>query len=204
MPGGGKGMQPARRAATMVGSTGALSGSWTPALDGPVESLALSGGRLYVGGRFSGRDVLPYISAQVMGAIAASALLYCIASGQAGFTTTTLAANGYGEHSPGLYHFNAGLITEVVMTFMFLIVILGATHKRASPGFAGLAIGLALTLIHLISIPITNTSVNPARSTGPALFGPAYALSELWIFWAAPIAGALLGAAIYRARLSDD
>lgn len=159
---------------------------------------------LYVGGRFSGRDVLPYISAQVMGAIAASALLYCIVSGQAGFTATTLAANGYGEHSPGLYNFNSGLITEVVMTFMFLLIILGATDKRAPAGFAPIAIGLGLTLIHLISIPVTNTSVNPARSTGPALLVGGWALQQLWLFWVAPLVGAILAGVSYRILSRED
>src|SRR5512134_1253961 len=146
---------------------------------------------LWAGGRFPAMQLLPYIVVQVLGAIVAAAVLYLIASGKAGFDVTAgFASNGYGEHSPGKYSFGASAITEIVMTFMFLIVILGATHKRAPVGFAGLAIGLALTLIHLISIPVTNTSVNPARSTGPALFVGGWALEQLWLFWVAPIVGA--------------
>ncbi len=159
---------------------------------------------LYVGGRFSGRDLLPYIVAQVLGAIAAAALLHVIASGQAGFVSTTLAANGYGEHSPGHFSANAGLIMEVVMTFMFLMIILGATDKRAPAGFAPIAIGLGLTLIHLISIPVTNTSVNPARSTGPALLVGGWALQQLWLFWIAPIVGAILAGVSYRCLSRED
>jgi aquaporin Z len=148
---------------------------------------------LWAGGRFPASQLLPYIVAQVIGAIVAAGVLYLIASGKAGFSLSGgFASNGFGEHSPGKYSFGAAAITEVVMTFMFLIVILGATHKRASPGFAGLAIGLALTLIHLISIPVTNTSVNPARSTGPALFVGDWALGQLWLFWVAPIVGAVV------------
>ena len=160
---------------------------------------------LWAGGRFPANQLLPYIVAQVLGAVVAGGVLYLIASGAAGFDVSKgFASNGYGAHSPGGYSMMAALLTEVVMTMFFLIIIMGATDPRAPAGLAPIAIGLALTLIHLISIPVTNTSVNPARSTGPALFGPAYALSELWVFWAAPIAGALLGAAIYRALLSDD
>ena len=157
---------------------------------------------LWAGGRFPGRDVPAYVIAQVLGAIAAAAVLYAIASGNAGFDVNAgFASNGYGEHSPGKYSLQSALITEVVMTFMFLIVILGATHQRAPVGFAGLTIGFALTLIHLISIPVTNTSVNPARSTGPAVFVGGWALAQLWLFWVAPIAGALAAGWIYRSFL---
>ncbi len=155
---------------------------------------------LWAGGRFPAAHLLPYIVAQVVGAVLAAGVLYLIASGQAGFSLAGgFASNGFGEHSPGKYGFGAAAITEVVMTFMFLIVILGATHKRAPVGFAGLAIGLALTLIHLISIPVTNTSVNPARSTGPALFVGGWALQQLWLFWVAPIAGAIAAGFVSRA-----
>lgn len=154
---------------------------------------------LWAGGRFPANQLLPYIIAQVLGAIAAGAVLYLIASGAAGFDVTKgFASNGYGEHSPGGYSLVAALVTEVVMTAFFLIIILGATDKRAPAGFAPIAIGLALTLIHLISIPVTNTSVNPARSTGVALFVGDWAVAQLWLFWIAPIAGALVGATIYR------
>lgn len=154
---------------------------------------------LWAGGRFPASQVIPYIIAQVLGAIAAGAVLFFIASGKAGFDVTAgFATNGYGEHSPGGYSMMAALVTEVVMTMMFLIIILGATDKRAPQGFAPLAIGLGLTLIHLVSIPVTNTSVNPARSTGVAVFQGGWAISELWLFWAAPIAGAILGAIVYR------
>ena len=154
---------------------------------------------LWAGGRFPASQVIPYIIAQVLGAIAAGAVLFFIAGGKAGFDVTAgFATNGFGEHSPGGYSMMAALVTEVVMTMMFLIVILGATDKRAPQGFAPLAIGLALTLIHLITIPVTNTSVNPARSTGVAVFQGGWAISELWLFWAAPIAGAILGAIVYR------
>jgi len=159
---------------------------------------------LWAGGRFSANELVPYIVAQVLGATVAAFLLYFIASGQEGFTlaANSLAVNGYGDLSPGKYSMLAGLVTEVVMTAAFLFIILGATDKRASAASAGLAIGLALTLIHLISIPVTNTSVNPARSTGPALAllmdGHGQALGQLWLFWLAPIIGAVLGARIYR------
>jgi aquaporin Z len=157
---------------------------------------------LWSGGRFPGRHVLPYVVTQVAGAIVASCVLFVIASGRPGFDLAAgFASNGYGAHSPGGYSLGAALVTEVVMTFMFLTVILGATHKRAPVGFAGIAIGLALTLIHLISIPVTNTSVNPARSTGPALFVGGWAMSQLWLFWFAPIVGALVAGALYRAVL---
>ena len=154
---------------------------------------------LWAGGRFPAAHLLPYIVVQVAGGIAGAGVLYLIASGKAGFTLSSgFASNGFGEHSPGAYSLTAGLVSELVMTFMFLIVILGATHKRAPVGFAGLAIGLALTLIHLVSIPVTNTSVNPARSTGPALFVGGWALAQLWLFWIAPLIGGALGGVIYR------
>jgi aquaporin Z len=154
---------------------------------------------LWAGGRFPGALVLPYIIAQVAGGIAGAAVLYLIASGKADFSLANgFAANGYGEHSPGQYSMLAGAICELVMTFMFLIVILGATHLRAPVGFAGIAIGLALTLIHLISIPVTNTSVNPARSTGPAVFVGGWALEQLWLFWVFPLVGAVIAGFVYR------
>jgi len=154
---------------------------------------------LWAGGRFPGTQILPYIVVQVLGAIVAAGILYLIASGKAGFTLSAgFASNGYGAHSPGGYSLLAALITEVVMTMMFLLIILGSTDKRAPQGFAPIAIGLGLTLIHLISIPVTNTSVNPARSTGVALFVGDWAVAQLWLFWVAPIIGALLGSAIYR------
>ena len=154
---------------------------------------------LWSGGRFSTAELGPYIAAQVAGGIAGAAILYVIASGQAGFDATAgFASNGYGEHSPGGYSMTSALVTEVVMTFMFLIIILGATDKRAPQGFAPLAIGLGLTLIHLISIPVTNTSVNPARSTGVAIFQGDWAISQLWLFWLAPIAGAVLAGIVYK------
>jgi aquaporin Z len=160
---------------------------------------------LWAGGRFPGSQLIPYVVAQVAGAIVGAGILYLIASGKSGFTLEAgFASNGYGEHSPGQYSMHAGLISEVVMTFMFLIVILGATHKRAPVGFAGLAIGLALTLIHLISIPVTNTSVNPARSTGPAIFVGGWALGQLWLFWVAPLVGAALAGLVYRSVLEGD
>jgi aquaporin Z len=154
---------------------------------------------LWTGGRFPASELGPYIVAQVLGGIAGAAVLYVIASGQAGFdVTASFASNGYGEHSPGGYSFTAALVTEIVMTFMFLIIILGATDKRAPKGFAPIAIGLGLTLIHLISIPVTNTSVNPARSTGVAIFQGDWAISQLWLFWLAPIVGAVLAGVVYR------
>ncbi|EAR56633.1 aquaporin Z [Photobacterium sp. SKA34] len=154
---------------------------------------------LWAGNRFPTGEVVPYIISQVLGGIAGAAVLYVIASGHAGFDLAGgFASNGYGEHSPGHYSLLSSFVTEVVMTFMFLFVILGATHKLASPQMAGLAIGLALTLIHLISIPVTNTSVNTARSTGPALFVGDWATSQLWMFWVAPLIGAVLAGWIYR------
>ena len=155
---------------------------------------------LVAGGRFPAREILPYIVAQVLGAIAAAAVLAVIADGKLGFDLkgSHFAANGYGAYSPGKYSMGAALVTEVVMTAGFLFVILGATAKRAPAGFAAIPIGLALTLIHLVSIPVTNTSVNPARSTGPALFVGGWALEQLWLFWVAPIVGAIIGALAYR------
>jgi aquaporin Z len=159
---------------------------------------------LWAGGRFPARDVTAYVVAQVAGGIAGAAVLYLIASGKPGFELGGFASNGFGEHSPGGYSMVAALVTEVVMTFMFLTVILGATHRRAPVGFAGLAIGLALTLIHLISIPVTNTSVNPARSTGTALFVGGWAVAQLWLFWAAPIIGAVAAGLLYRSVLEGE
>ena len=154
---------------------------------------------LWAGGRFPAKQLLPYIIAQVLGAIVAGGVLYVIASGQAGFDVSKgFASNGYGAHSPGGYSMLSALVIEIVLTMFFLIVILGATDRRAPAGFAPLPIGLALTLIHLISIPVTNTSVNPARSTGVALYVGDWATSQLWLFWLAPIIGALLGALAYR------
>lgn len=154
---------------------------------------------LWAGGRFSGKELVPYILFQVLGGIAAGAVLLVIASGQPGFDVHAgFASNGFGEHSPGGYSMVAALVTEVVMTMMFLLVIMGATDKRAPAGFAPVAIGLCLTLIHLISIPVTNTSVNPARSTGVAVFAGGWAISQLWLFWVAPIVGGILGAVIYN------
>ncbi len=160
---------------------------------------------LWAGGRFPANNVLPYVLAQVLGAVAGAAVLYVIASGGPRFDVAAgFASNGYGEHSPGGYGLTAALVSEIVMTFMFLVVILGATHARAPVGFAGIAIGLALTLIHLVSIPVTNTSVNPARSTGPALFVGGWAITQLWLFWVAPIAGALVGGWFYRGVLEGE
>jgi aquaporin Z len=160
---------------------------------------------LYVGGRFEAKELVPYIIAQVLGGIAAGGVLYLIASGKAGFDVAAgFASNGYGEHSPGGYSLTAALVTEVVMTLMFLVIILGATDERAPQGFAPIAIGLGLTLIHLISIPVTNTSVNPARSTGVALYVGGWAISQLWLFWVAPIVGATIGGVVYRFLGSTD
>jgi aquaporin Z len=154
---------------------------------------------LWAGGRFPAAEILPYVISQVLGGIAGAGVLYLIASGAAGFDLAAgFASNGYGAHSPGGYGLVAALVCEVVMTLMFLVIILGATDKRAPAGFAPIAIGLGLTLIHLISIPVTNTSVNPARSTGPALFVGDWALGQLWLFWVAPIVGALLAGLLYR------
>lgn len=181
---------------TMAYAVGHISGGHF----NPAVSIGL-----YAGGRFPANKLVPYIVAQVLGAIVAAGVLYLIASGAASFDVSKgFASNGYGEHSPGGYSLQAALITEVVMTMFFLIVILGATDKRAPAGFAPIPIGLALTLIHLISIPVTNTSVNPARSTGVALFVGDWALSQLWLFWLAPIAGAVLGALAYRCIATEE
>lgn len=175
---------------TMAYAIGHISGCHL----NPAVSLGL-----WAGGRFPAAKLLPYIVAQVLGAIAAGAVLYLIASGAPGFDVAQgFAANGYGAHSPGGYALLAALVTEVVMTMFFVLIILGATDRRAPAGFAPIAIGLALTLVHLISIPVTNTSVNPARSTGVALFVGDWAVGQLWLFWVAPMGGALLAAAIYR------
>ncbi len=176
---------------TMAFAIGHISGCHL----NPAVSLGL-----VVGGRFKSSELLPYVLAQVAGAVIAAAVLYFIASGQAGFdlAASGLASNGYADHSPGKYSAAAGFVTEVVMTFMFLIIILGATDDRAPKGFAPIAIGLGLTLIHLISIPVTNTSVNPARSTGPALIVGGWALQQLWLFWIAPLIGAALAGVAYR------
>lgn len=154
---------------------------------------------LYLGGRFPAKDLLPYIVSQVLGGLAGAGILFMIASGKEGFDLAGgFASNGYGDHSPGGYSMVAALVCEVVMTFMFLIIILGSTHSKAPKGFAGLAIGLGLTLIHLISIPVTNTSVNPARSTSQALFAGGWAIEQLWLFWVAPIVGAALAGLVYK------
>jgi aquaporin Z len=185
---------------TMAYAVGSISGGHF----NPAVSLGLA-----TAGRFAWASVIPYIIAQVIGAIVAAGVLYLIASGKAGFTIDlaapgAFAANGYGEHSPGGYSFMAAIICEIVMTGFFLIIILGATGKSVPPGFAAIAIGLALTLIHLISIPVTNTSVNPARSTGPALFVGGWALQQLWLFWVAPLIGGALGGLVYKALLSEE
>ncbi len=160
---------------------------------------------LWAGGRFPAAQLVPYIASQVLGAVAAGGVLYLIASGQSGFDLAAgFASNGYGEHSPGGYGLRSAFVTEVVMTMMFLVIILGATDERAPKGFAPIAIGLGLTLIHLISIPVTNTSVNPARSTGVALFVGGWAVSQLWLFWIAPILGGIAGALVYRAIGGKD
>ena len=196
-----------------IGFTGVSLAFGLTVLTGAYALGPISGGHfnpavsvgLWAGGRFPGGQLLPYIVAQVAGGIAAAGVLYLIASGKAGFDLAGgFASNGYGEHSPGKYSLTSALVCEIVMTFMFLIVILGTTHKRAPVGFAGLAIGLALTLIHLISIPVTNTSVNPARSTAPALFVGGWAIDQLWVFWVAPIIGALIAGFVHRAILEGD
>ncbi len=158
---------------------------------------------LVVGGRHPAKEALPYAAAQTVGAIAAAAVLYAIATGKAGAEIGGFAANGYGEHSPGQYGIVAGALAEVVLTAMFLVVILGSTDPRAPAGLAPIAIGLCLTLIHLIGIPVTNVSVNPARSTGPALFVGGWALSQLWLFWVAPLVGGALGGYAYRALFAE-
>jgi aquaporin Z len=174
---------------TMAYAVGHISGGHF----NPAVTLGLT-----VGGRFPAKEVVPYVIAQLLGAIAAGAVLYFIASGKAGWTPGGFASNGYGAHSPGGYSLGAALAIEVVLTAGFLIVILGSIHKAAPTGFAPIAIGLALTLIHLISIPVTNTSVNPARSTGVALFAEPWALEQLWLFWIAPLIGGAIGGLIYR------
>ncbi len=176
---------------TMVYTIGPISGCHI----NPAVSIGL-----WAGNRFPASQLLPYIIAQVLGGILGAYILYVVATGKPGFDVVAsgFAANGYGEHSPGKYSFLAALVSEVVLTYMFLLVILGATDRRAPAGFAGIAIGLALTLIHLICIPVTNTSVNPARSTGPALFVGGWALAQLWFFWVTPIAGALMAGLTYR------
>lgn len=160
---------------------------------------------LWAGKRFPANEIVPYVIAQVLGAISGAAILYVIASGKTGFSLAGgFASNGFGDHSPGFYEALSCFVVEVVMTFFFLIVILGATHGKAPKGFAPIAIGLCLTLIHLISIPVTNTSVNPARSTGPAVFVQGWALTQLWLFWVAPILGALLAGVVYSWMVGDD
>ena len=181
---------------TMAYAVGPVSGGHF----NPAVSIGL-----LAGGRFSAGALIPYIIAQVVGAIVAGGVLYLIASGKAGFDVSAgFASNGYGAHSPGGYSFMACLVAEIVLTFMFLLIIMGATDARAPQGFAPIAIGLALTLIHLIGIPVTNLSVNPARSTGPAVFVGSWALGQLWLFWVAPIIGGALGGVVYRALLSSD
>ena len=182
---------------TMAYSIGHISGCHL----NPAVSFGL-----WAGKRFPANELLPYIVAQVLGAIGGAAVLYVIASGKAGFNASAsgFAANGFDAHSPGGYTMVAALVCEFVMTFMFLVIILGATDKRAPAGFAPIAIGLGLTLIHLISIPVTNTSVNPARSTGPALFVGGWALSQLWLFWLAPIAGAVAAGFFYKFMAGDS
>jgi len=182
---------------TMVYAVGHISGGHF----NPAVSLGL-----WSGGRFASREILPYIVAQVLGALAGAGVLYVIATGQPGFDVVQsgFAANGYAEHSPGGYSVAAAFVAEVVLTFAFLIVILGATDRRAPAGFAPLAIGLCLTLIHLVSIPVTNTSVNPARSTAPALFVGGWALDQLWLFWVAPFLGALAAGPVYRWLAGDS
>jgi len=181
---------------TMVYAIGHISGAHL----NPAVSIGL-----WAGGRFPAREVIPYVVVQVIGAVVAAAVLYVIATGQADFDLAGgFAANGYGAHSPAGYSMTAGFVTEVVMTFMFLVIILGATHKLAPASLAGVAIGLGLTLIHLISIPVTNTSVNPARSTSQALFVGDWALGQLWLFWLAPILGALIAGAVYRWLAPDE
>ncbi len=181
---------------TMVYAVGAISGGHF----NPAVSAGLA-----AGGRFAWKDLLPYWAAQVIGAIAAAGTLYLIASGKPGFDATSsgFASNGYGAHSPGGYSLQAVMITEFVLTALFVFVIMGATSKRAPSGFAGIAIGLTLTLIHLVSIPVDNTSVNPARSTGPALFQGGWALHQLWVFWVVPLLGGVVGGWIYRTLLED-
>lgn len=178
---------------TIAYSLGHISGAHL----NPAVSIGL-----WAGGRFSGKELVPYIVAQVLGAVAAAGILYIIATGN-GSEAGSFASNGYGDLSPGKYSLTAALVTEVVMTAMFLLIILGATDDRAPKGFAGIAIGLGLTLIHLISIPVTNTSVNPARSTSQAIFAGNAALGQLWLFWVAPIAGAIIAGVIYKGVFAE-
>ena len=180
---------------TMAYTVGGISGGHF----NPAVSVGLT-----VAGKFPAASLVPYIVAQVVGAVAAAVVLYLIASGKAGFQAGGFASNGYGELSPGGYSLTAALVAEVVLTAFFLIIILGSTHGRAPVGFAPIAIGLGLTLIHLVSIPVTNTSVNPARSTGVALFADTAALSQLWLFWVAPILGAVVGAVIWKVVGEND
>jgi aquaporin Z len=181
---------------TMAYAIGHISGAHL----NPAVTLGLA-----AGGRFPAGQVVPYIISQVVGAVVASGVLYLIASGAAGFDLAKgFASNGYGEHSPGHYNLVACLISEVVMTMIFLFIIMGSTHGKAPAGFAPLAIGLTLTMIHLVSIPVTNTSVNPARSTGPALFVGGWALQQLWLFWIAPLVGGVLGGVLYRWLSPDE
>jgi len=181
---------------TMAFAVGHISGGHF----NPAVSIGL-----WAGKRFPAAELLPYIVTQVVGAVVAAAVLYLIANGQPGFNAqeSGFAANGYGEHSPGGYSLLSGLISEIVLTFIFLFIIMGATDKRAPQGFAPIAIGLGLTLVHLVGIPVTNLSVNPARSTGPALFVGGWALAQLWLFWVAPIVGALLAGWVYRFLAED-
>jgi aquaporin Z len=196
-----------------IGLTGVALAFGLTVLTGSYSLGPISGGHfnpavtvgLWAGGRFPAKHIGPYIVVQVIGAIVAAALLYAIAKGGPGFSLAAgFAANGYGAHSPGNYPLTSALVSELVMTFMFVLVILGATHTRAPVGFAGLAIGLALTLIHLISIPVDNTSVNPARSTGQALFVGDWALAQLWLFWLAPLVGGILAGVLYRTVLERE
>jgi aquaporin Z len=196
-----------------IGLTGVSLAFGLTVLTGVYALGPISGGHfnpavsvgLWAGGRFPAKQLGPYIAVQVAGGIVAAAVLYLIASGAPGFDVQAgFAANGYGAHSPGGYALSSALVSELVMTFMFVVIILGATHTRAPVGFAGLAIGLALTLIHLISIPVTNTSVNPARSTGPALFVGGWALAQLWLFWLAPLVGGALAGVLYRTVLQRE
>lgn len=181
---------------TMAFAIGHISGCHL----NPAVSIGLC-----VGGRFEAKELVPYIAAQVLGGIAAGGVLYLIASGHADFNAADgFASNGYGAHSPGGYSLFSGFVTEVVMTLIFLVIIIGATDKRAPQGFAPIAIGLGLTLIHLISIPVTNTSVNPARSTGVAIYAGGWAMAQLWLFWVAPIIGAVLGGIVYRVIGGSD
>lgn len=180
---------------TMAYAVGGISGGHF----NPAVSVGLA-----VAGRLPAKDLVPYVIAQLVGAVIASVLLFVVASGKADFSLAGgFAANGYGEHSPGGYSMSAALVAEIVLTFMFVMIILGATASYAPAGFAGIAIGLGLTLIHLVGIPVTNTSVNPARSTGPALFVGGWALQQLWLFWVAPIVGALIAGIAYKAMFDE-